>query len=180
MLPTNPITLPSGIDPNIEAERHIQSLFQLWLERYFSGIPFNSPDADGNPVARTFTACTIDTQEADLPANPDKPVIHLSFNDPANVRRDFAATSNGQDITWPVLAMVKIPASFTNADITLRTVADQFAWLINSHEKSALMVHGVNYINHISGPAIMPPANGWLFRFITFTCRTRRETPRPL
>ena len=185
--PLNPITLPA-LDKDIEPERFIESAFQLWLENYFTGTPFNTYDADGNTISKTFKEAIIDAQEAELPEASDKPFIHLSFADTQAKRTDYSQESRGQDLLWTVSTMVKVPASLTNTSqlqfsktkYLLRETADAFVWLLNSHENSALQQIGVLDISHQSGPTITPPANGWQSRLIIFTCKTRREIPRPL
>ncbi len=183
----NPITLPPGINKNLETERFIQSAFQVWLEQYFTGIAFQTYDAVGAETSITFPIAIIDTQEAQLPELPDKPFIHLSFMEDKTQRKDYSPSNRGFDIFWSVSAIIKVPASLattanqeSKSKYLLRKTADSFAWLISSHETSALQQIGILDITHKDGPTILPQANGWISRLVLFTCKTRREIPRPL
>lgn len=180
MLPTNPITLPSGLDPNTAAEEYIQTILQIWLEKYFSLIPFNTPDKNGNLMLFTFPACLIRMQETDLPETPDKPIIHIAFAEQETRRRDYTDNERGLDLNWTVSAIIKLPASAAQSKEKIRRIADHLAWLLNSHEKSAIQQHGIHNISLVSGPVIIPQANGWHSRSIIFTCRTRRTNPKPI
>lgn len=183
----NPITLPAGIDKNLYPERFIQSAFQVWLEKYFTGIAFQTYDAVGDETSITFPLAVIDTQEAELPKDADKPFIHLTFIQDKSTRKDYTPSSRGYDIPWTVSAIIKVPASLTTtssesgkAKYVLRKTADSFAWLIASHETSALQQIGILDISHKDGPSIIPSANGWISRLVLFECKTRKEIPRPL
>jgi hypothetical protein len=183
----NPITLPEEIDKNIEPERFIQSAFQVWLEQYFTGIAFQTYDPHGAETSITFPIAIIKSQEAPLPESGDKPFIHLTFMEDKTNRMNYSPSNRGFDIQWAVSAMIKVPASLstTGSQVSkskylLRKTADSFAWLISSHETSALQQISILDICHKDGPTILPQANGWISRLIIFTCKTRREIPRPL
>lgn len=188
----NPLAYPAdtayltsviALDPAIAGERRVQSLFHIWLKRYFSGASFNTRKVGGTET-RTLTTCDLAWQEDVISDSPKRPILHLVIPDVRTQRLDYQPGAFGHGDTWFFHLMVKVTPSLTlthmpglSAEHIATNVAGEAQWLLGSSERDALEAHGIYDIN-VKSPAVILPSGDWKMRLIIFSCRTRRELPR--
>jgi hypothetical protein len=182
----NPITDAAvlALDPALEGEQRIQSLFALWYGNYFTGAPFTTRAAGGGTEQKTFLACTFQWQEDEMPENPQKPILHTVFHDGQRQRMDMAAGTYGHDDRWLMDIYVKVPVNLTgtphrgrNPEHVARRLAGQVEWLFSSSEREAMSVCGVLELR-LERPATILPGTSWHMRMLVASCLTRRQQAR--
>lgn len=160
---------PVGSADATEIERRVEELINEWLKFYFSGTPFSTPAATGQPDAtKTFTLCEIHVGKSS-PSNPaPKPIIHTAIVD----RREDEGRQihGGMKVVsgdWNMSTFIKVApqapvessvsyAGKASASITAaqaaRRISSQFAWLIQSAHAQDIAVKGVCNPRILSGP----------------------------
>lgn len=182
----NPITDAAvlALDPALESEHRLQSLLALWYARYFSGAAFTTRALGGGSESKTFIACDFQWQEDEMGENPQRPILHTVFVNPASRRMDLVAASTGHEDRWLIEVMVKVPVNLSGTPLkgkhpehVARRVAGQVQWLYASSEREALAVCGVNEIR-VERPPVILPGTSWHMRMMTVSCLTTRQQAR--
>jgi hypothetical protein len=182
----NPITDANVISLNWaeQPERKLAGLLTLFLERYFSGSPFQTRDAGGGLRTVTWPQCKVDMQETQLSNNPNRPVIDVTFDTIHAEREDRSAGKHGHREEWLLTILTKVPASMpgipgvgTNAEYAVRKIASHVQWLFRSAELDALGAHGVHHVS-VARPPTVFSAGAWLGRLMTVTLVTHGEQVR--
>jgi len=182
----NPITDAAvlALDPALEPEHRLQSLFRLWYGKYFTGVPFNTRGAGGVTEQKTFLACDFQWQEDEMPENLQRPQIHTVFSNASTRRTDRSEGVFGHDDRWMIEIYVKVPSNLTgtpyagkNPEHLARKLAGQLEWLYSSGERGALSQCGVMELR-VERPAVILPGTSWHSRMMTASCLTTREQAR--
>lgn len=182
----NPITDAAvmALDPALEAEHRLQSLFRLWYGNYFTGTAFATRDLAGETAEQTFIACDFQWQEDEMPENPQRPLIHTVFSNAATRREDRQAGVFGHADRWVIEVYIKVPVNLTgtphhgkNPEHLARRLAGQVQWLYSSGEREALAVCGVNEIR-VDRPPVILPGTSWHSRMMMASCLTLRQQAR--
>jgi hypothetical protein len=179
----NPITDAAvlALDPALEPEHRLQSLFRLWYGNYFTGAPFQTRGALGSTGELTFPACDFQWQEDEMPENPQRPQIHTVFGNATTRRSDRSEGTFGHDDRWMIEIYVKVPSNLTgtplhgkNPEHVARRLAGALEWLYSSSERGALSQCGVMELR-VERPPVILPGTSWHARMMTASCLTTRE-----
>lgn len=178
----NPITNAQvlALDPALEPEHRMQSLWHLWLKKYFSGTPFTTR-AGETTEEKSFMDCVILWQQDTMPEAPGKPIIHVAFGEPGMTRQDMSEGTYGHANRWEISIFVKVAPNLTSGpyagkdpDHVARRVAGQIEWLLSSSEREALSEAGI-WETRIEQPARILPGTSWNMRMLMASCLTQRS-----
>ena len=163
----------SGVDAETSGERLLQTVLALWLRTYFSGAAFQTRAVGGATVSRTFHRLELLWQEAEMPKNPQGPLLHLVLTPVDTEAARSAAAVVTRETRWLADMTVLVPVNLTgtpyagrNPEWLAREAAGQVCWLFGSSEREALSPHGVHGVAILSEPRIMPAAI-WHSRVMT-------------
>lgn len=167
----NPIaTLPS-FDPSLDVEGYCQELLYLWLNRYFSGTPFNYINAQGQQVTATWPKCEFGFEELAMPADSlQHPMIHLYHPSGAE---DADCCGSFHRVICEIIVpstLATIPhLAGKKASQWVREVADRLHYLMSHSERGALTPGGIVRLEPLTRPSIQPALVGLYRRSFPIT-----------
>ena len=167
----NDITPLPLYDPAQNVEGYTQELLARWLKFYFSGVPFQYRDLD-TLVTKTLPECDFGFAETPMPTNMDKPYIHCYLVSATDDRRSKVGRESLYISHHRMAIEVMVPSSLSTleslpgdrAEHHCRAVADALYWLMETQERGALIVAGLQNFKPLRRPVVTAAPTGFFKR----------------